>query len=447
MVYVPGEWALLINYPRTPQGFMPFPSEWPSIGTQAWLYPGEYNNLAGQLAFAVDVDSIRVSAVPLMDKPDEEMLAFLIHETFHEYQYDAFGEIPWAREEKYPIQDAENSALACLEMIILMDAVQAADEGDAELCREAVRQFVAVRNYRWRQADPFVAEYEQGQEIREGTAKYVELRSLSFLRPGTCDPPGGAISLPETVFRPLPRTIMKDLSDKLTGGALAPREVARNRIYPVGSALGFLLDYFGVDWKAQAQQAGTEFKFADILSGYLNVSANEIDQLVVQAKEAYSYDQIEYITNSLVQQYDAGYRTELAGFEAQTGFRVEVSLSSNGVTRSRSTTAPRWLMDNGAVDFCNQYDMYSLQSDELVLQVHDAGILERNDWERKIRAVTFYVPVPPTIIIDGTRTDHLPGRTVSFMNIDVHNDRLKFTYHQSGTVQFTAPGIVVNLLP
>ncbi len=445
--YVPGEWAMLVNYPHQPDGFLPFPADWPDIGTPAWLYPGEYNNLAGQLSFYVAVDSIHVAAVPLLEKPDDEMLAFLIHETFHQYQYDTFGEIPWAREEKYPLQDTENSALACLEMRILMEAVSAADAGNDELCRELAQQFVAVRDYRWRHADQFVAQYEQGQEIREGTAKYIEVKSMALFLSGAFLMAGQKDEISDPQPLSMPQRVLADFDKRLTGNALAPQDVPRNRIYPVGSALGFLLDYFGVDWKTPAQLAGSEFTFAGLLRDYLNMAAEDIAELLIRAKATHNYDRIALETDSLIQQYLADYQSELAAFETQPGFRIEIELSSNGVRRSRSSDSQRWLVDQGTVTFCSHFNIYSLTKEDLVLQVRDVGLLEHNDWDRKIRNVAFYLPIPPTIVIDSTKINHIPGHEVRFRNIDLHNALFKFVYNQPGMAKFTDNGVKVNIVP
>jgi len=46
-----------------------------------------------------------------------------------------------------------------------------------------LKEFIAVRNYRWKHADNYVRKYEQGQEINEGTARYVEMKAMDcFLK-------------------------------------------------------------------------------------------------------------------------------------------------------------------------------------------------------------------------------------------------------------------------
>ncbi len=245
IVYIPEKWALLLNYSKEADGFTSYPEDWPALGTNVLFHKGQYKDLAGQLAFYVSVDTMETVAVSSLGQSEVELFGYIIHEALHQYQYDAFGEIPWEREQKYPIQDRENTALAYLEMRLLMDALRMATADDRERCLEYMRQFVAVRNHRWKQSDPFVEKYEQGKEISEGTAEYVEMRSIELMTQLEYESSLSELtkSLSEHFSSiSMPEFQLSDFQNRITENSVSPEDMPRNRIYPVASAQGFLLD-------------------------------------------------------------------------------------------------------------------------------------------------------------------------------------------------------------
>jgi hypothetical protein len=136
LVYIPKKWVLLVNPVAEVEGFTESPEGWPDLGTKALFHDGTYGDLVGQLAFDFEVGGVKTVAIGLPENPegyprplDVHLAGFIVHEAFHQFQADHFGEIPWQREERYPILDTDNSALAALEMSILMDAVNRAQAG------------------------------------------------------------------------------------------------------------------------------------------------------------------------------------------------------------------------------------------------------------------------------------------------------------------------------
>jgi len=257
VVYLPGELVLFLNAGYAPAGFEPYPAELPDPGTRAFVHYGSYDNLVGQFAFDFQIDSITTFAMGLpgdllfsSENPSYMLLSSTIHEGFHQFQRQHFGEIPWAREERYPILDMENTALASLEMHILKDALNAMFEDNRQKMEMLLKEFVAVRDYRWKHADNYVRKYEQGQEINEGTARYVEMKAMDcFLKLDTTRIRNQLLreikkDLAGMTIRSL---LIGDLESRLSGLAVAPEDMLRNRIYPVGAALGSLLDRLKID--------------------------------------------------------------------------------------------------------------------------------------------------------------------------------------------------------
>ena len=450
MVYMPGRYALLFNYPKEVDGFYPYPADWPDLGTKVQFYPGQYKDLAGQLAFELSIDSVKVAAVPFMEKLAVDLFGFIVHENFHQFQFRAFGEIPWEREERYPIEDKENTALAYLEMRLLMDALNSAYVNNREQTDEYLRQFVAVRNYRWQKSDPFIARYEQGEEINEGTAKYVEIKGTALMRQLKYKSWLSGLTTPlseDFSSISMPGYLLEDFQKRITGNSVSPEDVPRNRIYPVGFAQGFLLDYIPIDWKNRAQEAGEKFTFAKLFKEYLGVNEGEYDSLLMKAKEHYSYENVLASTDSLILEYLEGYEKELGAFEAHSGYRVEIDLSSKNLRRSRSSSARKWIVDKGTREFRNHYNIYDLENQELLLQVHDTGLLEENDWDRRKKKVVFFIPEITSLLLDGKSVKLKKDTQYRFQNIEMLGDNLKLSYSREGKITLSDHRVWIDLMP
>lgn len=454
IVYIPEKWALLFNYSKETNGFTSYPEDWPDLGTDVLFYEGQYKHLAGQLAFNLPIDTVEVAAIAFSGESDVEFFGTVVHENFHQYQkygkHPAFGEIPWEREEKYPIEDSKNTALAYLEMRLLMEALNAAYADNKKETEEYVKQFVAVRNLRWKQGDPFLARYEQGKEINEGTAQYVEIKSISLMKQAKYKSSlsGLTRSLNDDFSSiSMPALLLKDFQERITGNSISPEDMPRYRIYPVGSAQGFLLDYFNIDWKNKAQKAGPEFTFSQLLRDHLKVDESQWDVLLKKAKDNYSYEEILASTNSLIKEYKNGFSRELESFEAQAGQRIQISLNPNGVRRSRSSRAKKWLVHEGTRELRSHFNIYSLKNDDLLLQVQDTGLLEENDWDKRIKKVVFFDPEMTSISLDGKPIKPVEAKLYQFKNIEIRGKNFKFSYSKDGTITFVGDRVMINLIP
>ena len=278
IVYLPDKWALYVNTQNTVEDFERYPPEWPDLGTQTLIHKGTYKDLVGQFEFDFQMDSITTFAMGLpsnlvfsFDNPSYMLFSTTIHEGFHQYQRNHFGEIPWAREENYPILDIENTALASLEMHILTDALNTLYKENRVEMEKLLKQFVAVRLLRWKRSDSFIEKYERGQEINEGTARYVEMKAIEcFL---TLDYERISNSLLTDLEQDMENISISDLlfddmKARLTGISVAPEDMLRNRIYPVGATLGFIMDDLKIDWKSEFQIAGYDVSFPQLIINY-----------------------------------------------------------------------------------------------------------------------------------------------------------------------------------
>jgi hypothetical protein len=433
LVYVPDRWALLFNPAGPVDGFGSPPDEWPTLSAEYVYHEGRFEDLVGQLVFNLAVGDTLVNAVGFpaefpekIADPDVEAFSFIVHEAFHQYQHASFGEIPWAREEKYPISDLENAALAWLEMRVLEDALEAAVADESERCLESAREFVAVRLHRWERGTPFIREFEQGKELLEGTAKYVELRSVERVSGldyiSSID---GAMSPLAGLFPGLPMSelLLRELRERRGENCLQPADIPRNRIYAVGGAEGYLLDHFGVEWKGLAQEAGPEFLYVGLLQTRLGVDERALGELVERAENTYDYDAVLAATRRAAEEYELGFARELAAFESQGGVRLELVMPSWNLSRSRMSRAKKWLVDGGRSDLRSNFDVYTLRGDGWTFELHHAALLELNDWVARRKEVVVYDAAIDSAVIDGERVSPLVPGATEFRSLEMTGER------------------------
>jgi hypothetical protein len=444
LVYIPKKWVLLFNPTGPVEGFSSCPKEWPDLGTKVLYHEGSYGDLIGQLVFDFEIAGVKTVAIGLPEDPqglptprDVHLAGFIAHEAFHQFQAGHFGEIPWQREERYPILDQNNTALACLEMKLLMDAVSRSEAGARPDVEDLLRMFVAVRAERWRAGEAFVAGHEQGLEIREGTARYVEMKALSLIK--------NAAGLPGFASLSFPGQLKEDFLARFSGETVSPEDMPRNRIYPVGAALGYLCDFLGLDWKPSAQAAGPEFAFHLLLSKSLGASEVPAEGLVARAKETYGYENILKATGKLIGEYQEGFSREFEAFNRQPLERLEVEFSYRGISRSRGSLGKTWLVDNGSKSLCRRYRVYTLKNADLLLQIQDAGVYEENDWDAKHKKVVFYVPSIESLALNGETVGK--GKDISgpFRELEIKGPSVKLEITKPGTISRKGRTIAIKI--
>jgi hypothetical protein len=322
-------------------------------------------------------------------------------------------------------------------MRILMDAIAREEAGARRELEDLLRMFTAVREERWRVGGEFVGRHEQGLEIREGTAEYVQTRALSLMR-GTAGLDGFAkISLSGLVE--------EDFRTRFKGESVTPDDMPRNRIYPVGAALGCLCDFLGLDWKPLAQAAGPGFAFHRLISAKIGPGEKRSDELIAEAKENYGYDKIAAATDASIGEYREGYLRELKAFEGQPLERLELEFSYRSITRARNSLGKTWLVDDGAKSLGNRYLVYTLKNADLALQVHETGVYEENDWDAKRKKVVFYVPQMQSISLDGRPADPAMMRSAPFRTLEVTGQSLSLSIMKPGTVTRTGKTIAIKV--
>jgi len=446
LVYIPEKWVLLVNSNRTMPGFSSYPEDWPDIHTDAMIYYGNYEGLMGQLQFDFKMDSLVTVAVGLpegflpVDSSDImiRVFSFIIHEAFHQFQRQNFGDIPWVREERYPILDPENTASAYLEMQILKDALIAMNGQQSAPCRDLCRHFAAVRENRWKTANPLVKEYEQGQEINEGTAKYVEVRSILDMNQLAGNPDQNIHPDFLSVFNTQERALAylyQNFNQIMADKTVQPDDMIRNRIYPVGAAEGLLLDYLGIEWKNDAQKAGPDFTFSGKFISALCNNTDNTETMVVNAREKHHYDKVKSTTQGKIEDYLDQYEKVLSSFNAQEGYRIEVHFNYSSLSRSQSTLEKKWVIKNGEELLCMNNRIFKLKTENILITIENKAVLQHQYWDNKQAEIVFYLENPESISIDSLEYPVSEIPEMQFSELTIRGKDIELSYKSPGQIK------------
>lgn len=461
IVYFPNRWAIFLNAPHPVEGFSEYPESWPKLDAPALVRRGSLGNLVGQLVFDLVIDSVKTAAIPLsVDFGGDRRgtigngFSFIVHEAFHQYQHDAFRSIPNDQpEEQYPILDSENTALASLEMHLLMDAVKASALADTNKTRELAEEFVAVRFKRWNRKPSFIPGFELPQELMEGTAKYVEVRYVGLMgdlcrntKASSVQPPGCDVFGSVTTEAYL----LSDFEDRLNEGVIEPPDMARNHMYPTASAIGVLLDFFGINWKARASDPATSPGLAEMLGNGLRVDAKHTDILFTLAQQRYGYDAMRAACDRLARAYPLEYQAAVKSLENEPGFHISIELPILGLTRSRSCQGKRWVLEQPSRAFskkCQAYTLKHATKDDLFVEVHDSGVAEETNLEGTTRRATFVAPNVKVAELDGRPLDLNTNGTYRFGRVALAGDNFRIRYEGEGTLAIVGQRLIARLMP
>jgi hypothetical protein len=204
-----GERTWLFRHPAPPDGFRPV--------DDAHVMDGRHPAAIANTSAEIGGVQTAVLWERALERPVDAATATAIHEAFHAFQRDHYP--GWIANEMdffiYPLDDAEALALRRLESEALRRALRASDRSAAACWARAA---LDLRDRRFRRLPAAAAAYEQGNELNEGLARYVEWRALD-------DPP----------------------SPSAFGDF--PADGVRLRTYAVGAALASLLDRFDTRWR------------------------------------------------------------------------------------------------------------------------------------------------------------------------------------------------------
>jgi hypothetical protein len=291
--YFPGVQEVLIGHPAPPAGFTRYSGALAFPGREIWLHDGATLVTFDGQNTTREIGGVRVLVVADTLSSQRQELEYLIrderpadermkdldyarlaadpyaqmstiaHEAFHAFQARWIG----TRADvelfllHYPTLSVENNVGMAFEGLALKDALLATDLAETE---SAVLRWLALRKHR-RAAIPAEAiQYEDGTELNEGLAKYVEWRLSQTLEGRTPGPGmawvsgfGGYADLAFVRTR-----LIEDMCSALSGEKLVNNDPygtapIRFRLYYSGMAIAALLDRLMPEWKERIVHPGT----------------------------------------------------------------------------------------------------------------------------------------------------------------------------------------------
>jgi hypothetical protein len=237
-----GERTWLFRHPSPPEGFVGDPAH-----EGGWIYPGQHPDVRSNTS--INLGGASTSTVILnrnAGRSVTELAGLVIHEIFHVFQRQRHPD--WTANEGelfvYPVEDAEALHLRRLETEALRRALPSPDTQESARWAKLA---IVLRRERFARLSQASVAYERFSELNEGLAQYVESRATG-----------------EGVGKLLP-------ADEF------PAEAVRQRIYPVGRALGVLLDRFDPGWTAKLESGQAKFvdELLEAALAWVNAPARE----------------------------------------------------------------------------------------------------------------------------------------------------------------------------
>jgi len=210
-----GHRTFLFRHPKPPSQFQELEGN-----VRVYVYEGQHPEVRANTS--VLLEGIQTATLLLDERHSvEELVATLLHETFHVFQRERHPD--WCANEAelfvYPVEDVEVLRTRWLEAEALRRALS---EGDPQKAAGWAVTALKARNERFQRLPEGSVAYERGTELNEGLAQYIE--GLARGKRGS--------PLPDGEF---------------------PAEEVRRRAYAVGHALAQLLDRFDPEWKRKLE--------------------------------------------------------------------------------------------------------------------------------------------------------------------------------------------------
>lgn len=277
--------ALLIDHPSPPPPFRPVVRRGLTV-----FVADRGPDLDRDFRFNYEFAGAPVTAVrEARDAPPRQMVLLTVHEMFHQFQDGFRDETPYR---EYEVEDGEDVALAALENRALASWLERPGP-------EPLRDFAALRARRRARMPGTAAEI--GEENLEGTAEFVEAAAQAAI-----DGEGKArAALAAKLRKPL-----------------AAKEMSKGRLYPVGAALGLVLEARSPGaWQAGVE-AGRSLSMAALEGARLSGAdaARRADRLT----SGPDYARLLAAASRSVEERKRRREKSRLAYEAQDGPRVEL---------------------------------------------------------------------------------------------------------------------------
>lgn len=261
---------VLVRHPRPPEGFTKLDAArvpeslrqepfWIRVGTTVFTVPQETSTMLGDVRTLVVSDRDATNA-----SEDSWHLGVVVHEGFHAWAATKMKLAPSNELDlaEFPDLDPEVNAHLELEGIALEAAVRADSSDEVE---ERAMHFLAERLRRRARMPASAIAWEDGNELNEGLARYVEWRAHDlWAKQGVGTPLSAALPAlgKKEEFQQRSEQVLLRLRNfargtmSMNGSEFGPA-VVRGRGYEFGAAIGRLLDRMGGEWKGQVAKGAT----------------------------------------------------------------------------------------------------------------------------------------------------------------------------------------------
>jgi hypothetical protein len=421
LLYRPGSIAWLFNHTQPPDGFVPA-TELPFEFTNpVYVHRGALEDYTGQFWVIANVNGVPTFVCPYDEDStwQARFFTFAVHEAFHTYQAYEFADLGDSREEYYPLELAENNALATLENRILAAAVDALLADDRETVVTRARQFAVVRTWRLAQAPPFVRHHEKVKERTENTAYYVEKRCQEVGQSPAYEPTAFLTYVdhdPYMTRTAILQTIKSGIEEHITEGAIAPAAMPRYRIYDNGAALGYLFDYLNIDWKSAATQ-DTSFLFHQTLARKLNIAtdAATLTATTEAIKNEFDYQNTLIAAKRSVQEYHRETQELEEQIQSQGKYDYRITLSvAGGHSKSKRASGAVRYADQGRTTLIEHVSTFLIKTERASVQITDRGLIYKLSNDGDTVTITVHLDGPPNsvnangrdIALHATETEH-----------------------------------------
>lgn len=255
IIYSPSEGALLISPGERPASFQPLqPADLPDeLKGRAFWHSGSLSDVRQPFMIGYPIGSGKTAIlVNAADTNAERIITLLLHEQFHGYQEGRFKRLMRQFVDPLAIKDRVAFAVAAeTERRVLAKALLAQTAKERS---RLLRQYLALRREREAAMPVEVVKVEQGFELWEGTAKYVD-------RAGHAVIAGGLDRLTPLLVAEL----QKPLASKT--GAFATQWF-RTRGYGTGAAITYLISRLDQgNWRAKLEGGAAPDEILESLVG------------------------------------------------------------------------------------------------------------------------------------------------------------------------------------
>ena len=453
LFYRPDSVAILFNHPDPPPGFQSIDISPIVSKGSIYAYRGRFDDYTGQFWPAANINGRATFVCPYNEGEtwEKRFFSFVVHEAFHNFQSGTFQDMGDTDEKLYPITLPENNALATLENLLLADAVDVLIDRDREGVSRRARQFAIVREYRLEQAPPFVQRHERVIERLENTAFYVEKR---------CEEAGYTRGYTPTNFREytefepylarleILEGLRKGILEHIRGKAITPIAMPRYRIYDNGAAIGYILDFLGIDWKRDVM-SDSSFLFHRRLMQGLGISLEDVDlnSEMEKIKEEFDFDGILSASRKNVE----GYLAETKALEAKIrsdgkiAFRIDMNVKG-GMSKSKRSSKRVLYADEGRLTLIEDVDQFRVESANASVTVRSTGLIFSRPPQDTVATVELSADVMPDFLtLDGQKRPLKEGSYSSDSSLVLELGDILQIKGKSGEVEVYADSVTVHL--